>query len=132
MYYYFNNPLSITGEIFRPRDLDLIEACENLLKYASYDKDLKKLAKIKLSTAYYSLLGRYIVYKNEGFKNIDDIVLSLRNNLISSYNILMFSHISFRKKIIITLMVIFKPQFIKKCYMVIKKKGKNRNNMNGV
>ncbi|MGI6094991.1 MAG: glycosyltransferase family 2 protein [Lachnospiraceae bacterium] len=114
MYYYYSNPNSITGNTFRLRDFDLIDACENLVDISKYDDDLCELAKVKLGISYYSLLGRYIMYNSEDIENLRPQIALIYSKLKKSYKRILFSHIRFKKKIMITMVVILGPWKMKK------------------
>lgn len=116
LYYYFNNPNSITGKVFKKKDLDLLEACNDLIKYTNNDFQLNYLAQIKRSMSYYSLIGRYICYENEKGFYPDILIQNIHRKLKICYISLLKSHITLKKKILISICVIFKPQFLKKIW----------------
>lgn len=121
MYHYFKNPDSITGELFRARDFDLLETCDNLVAAAKSKPNVYELAIIKRAVAVYSLLGRYVAYDNEGIPNLNAKVNQLFKELKSNYCMLMKSYIPIKRKILITAMLIFKPNNMKKIRSLIKR-----------
>lgn len=114
MYHYYNNPLSITGKMFKEKDFDLIDICNLLVCEAKDQDDIYRLAKIKLGTAYYSLLGRYIAYDSSNFIGLDEKVAQLHKALRKNYFLLMGSHLPVKKKILITIVTLFDPINLKK------------------
>lgn len=112
MYYYFTNPNSITGKVFRKRDFDLLDACQKLIDLTKNDQELLGLARIKQGISYYSIIGRYISYECEKGYNPRSEIDELRIKLRSSYKLLMNSHISPKKKTLISIIVFFNPHFL--------------------
>lgn len=121
MYYYYNNPTSTTGKIFRERDFDLLDICTQLVELSKDNKEIEHLAKVKFATAYYSILGRYLAYKSDEFENKEKRVLECHKNLRKNYIFLMKSHLNIKKKIMITVVALFNPIKIKRILRKIKK-----------
>lgn len=121
MYYYYNNPTSTTGKIFRERDFDLLDICTQLVELSKDNKEIEHLAKVKFATAYYSILGRYLAYKSDEFENKEKRVLECHKNLRKNYIFLMKSHLNIKKKIMITVVTLFNPIKIKRILRKIKK-----------
>ena len=123
LYYYFSNPNSITGRTFRKRDFDLLDACDLLIDLTKCDEELLELARIKQATSYYSLIGRYISYECENDFDPTDEIIILWNMLKEQHPLLMKSHISAKRKVLITLCVVFEPKFLRSVYRKMKGKA---------
>lgn len=121
MYYYFTNPNSITGTMFKEKDFDLLDACKELVNETKSNEALRRLAEIKLAISYYSLLGRYIMYPHTEFIDLDSKVNYLHKQLRNNYFRILTSHIRLKKKCMITVVTMFKPQFLKKIVDMIKR-----------
>ncbi len=122
MYYYYRNPHSITGEKFKIKDLDMIDACKKLCEY-SYDDEVRKLAKIKYASSFYSVLGRYISYKNDDTAKSDEIAETLQKCLKKYYWRLIKSYLPLKKKMLITIMCIVKPKLLNAIYRMVRRSG---------
>ena len=120
LYYYFRNPNSITGVVFRKRDFDLLDACENLVELSRDNLIIQRLAKIKLAISYYAIIGRYVAYECEQGYNPIEQINEIRKKLQESYKLLALSHISIKKKVLVTICVLFSPVFLKKIYRKAK------------
>lgn len=121
MYYYFSNPRSITGTVFKEKDFDLLDVCNELITETKSSPELKKLAEIKLATSYYSLLGRYIMYPHSVISDLDNKILFLHEQLRRNYFIIMKSHTKFKKKCLITVVALINPKFLKQIINVLKR-----------
>lgn len=121
MYYYFSNPNSITGTVFKEKDFDLLDACNELIRETKNSPELQKLAEVKLATSYYSLLGRYIMYPHSTISDLDARILFLHEQLKRNYFIIMKSHTKFKKKCMITVVTLIKPKFLKQIINVLKR-----------
>lgn len=121
MYYYFSNPNSITGTVFKEKDFDLLDACSELIEETKSSLELQKLAEIKLAISYYSLLGRYIMYPHSSFRNLDDKVHFLHEKLRSNYLKIMKSHTKLKKKCMVSIVALIKPKKLKQIANLLKR-----------
>ena len=123
LYYYYSNPDSITGRMFRKRDFDLLDACVALIDLTKGDMELMKLAQIKQATSYYALIGRYISYECEKDFDPRDEIDELWKKLRKQYRLLISSHISIKKKLLITICVVVNPRLLRFIYQRMKGKS---------
>lgn len=121
MYYYFSNPNSITGTVFKEKDFDLLDACNELIRETKNSPELQKLAEVKLAISYYSLLGRYILYPHSVISDLDSKIRFLHEQLKRNYFIIMKSHTKVKKKCMITIVTLINPKFLKQIINMLKR-----------
>ncbi len=121
LYHYYRNPESITGERFRERDFDLLEACDNLYFLAKSNSKLSYYASVKKELARYSLLGRFIAYKNDEIQKLDKRINEVFSQLKENKWLLLKSNISIKRKVLIICICILGPFKMKRIATIIKK-----------
>lgn len=63
LYYYYKNFNGITKQRFNIKQLDLIKAWQDVVKFSEgYDKNIQDIAKFRLNKAYFALLGKIALY----------------------------------------------------------------------
>lgn len=122
-YYYFNNTNSISTGGFKHKDLDLLDACNELVELAKQEnyKNIEELAKVKLARSYFSLLSKIAIYgiKDETINKCDTVnFFSMK--VKESYLFLIKSSIPFSRKILITIACINYNLF----EIILKKMGR--------
>lgn len=120
LYYYYSNPESVSGCIFRKRDFDILDACSDLLKYSKGNPKVYDLAIIKQAVSYYSIIGRYISYECEVGYDPQKNITAIHRKLQQSYWLLMRSYIPRKKKFLVTICAIFSPHLLKRLYHLLK------------
>lgn len=122
MYHYFNNPKSITGERFRERDFDLIEACDELYDLAKNNEEIIYYATVKKALSRYSLLGRYISYENDTISDLEGRINQLFKELQRNWPLLIKSYISVKRKVLCTIICIIGPFRMKKLVSISRRR----------
>ena len=103
-YFYFRgNETSITSAYLRKKDLDLLNACEELIKLSEKcdDTRIKELAEVKMARSYFSLLARAAtkgVADDVSASDLRFLTKSLRKN----YKKLMKSSMPINRKLFAT------------------------------
>ena len=109
MYFYYKNLDSITTQKFKLKNLDLLDAWENVVSASKkYSEEIQNLADFRYKKAYFTLLGIIAYYgmeengANATIKN--KLLLNLRN---SSKMLLMNRLFPFNRKVAMILMLIW-------------------------
>lgn len=106
-YNYRMSENSTTRNKFKKRDLDLIEACDDLVYYSKDKSDkIKKLVKQKRDRSDFSLLAKIAYYGVENEKEFEKEIKTMKQNIRKNYFELLFSNMSIIRKIQLTCFVI--------------------------
>lgn len=115
-YYYFQTNNSTTRNEYMDKDSALLLESEKMLEKSKAlgDSTLVELAKIKKARSYFSLLSKIMIYGYgaDNLRKQDEVVAEYKKELRKNIKILMFSNISFNRKILIILTAI-SPRFLK-------------------
>jgi hypothetical protein len=108
-YFYFQGGKSFTRNEFTINDLDLLDACKNLVSLASElnDENILYLARVKYARSFFSLLAKISYYGFHGSKSDQkNIVRYLTNSLRKNYFFLMASPMPISRKILTTILCV--------------------------
>lgn len=108
-YYYFQEGDSITRGSFKKRDLNLLDACRELITLTEEEnyKDIRKLAEIKYYRSYFSLLTKMALYGiDDDVINKKEIIKNFTKELRKKYFFLLKSKMPISRKLMMTLLCI--------------------------
>lgn len=109
VYYYFENPSSITRSGFKKRDQDFLKVCNQMVDLAKNEQDptLQKLVEIKAKSAYFSMLVKMARYGiDPELTDGKALIKAYTKELRHSYFDLMKSDFSLSRKVVMTLLCI--------------------------
>lgn len=116
MYYYYLNPCGITGGFFKPKDYDLLYACDTLVETNKDDAILLKYAYSKKTMGYFSLLVRYLRYKSIGFDDPKIVARSLQKEFRKGARYAFKSWIPFKKRFVSVFLLLININLLKKFF----------------
>lgn len=117
LYYYFSNPQSVSGSLFKRKDFDLYDSYRYLVENSKEKPEVNKLAKIRLAVVDYSLIGRYISFEIEkGFNDAEARINEMHKSLRKNIWMILKSNIAVKKKCFIVICTTFNPHFLRKIY----------------
>ena len=119
LYYYFSNPRSVSGSLFKRKDFDLYDSYKYLVENSKGNPDVNELAKARLAVVDYSIIGRYIKFDIEqGFSDAKIIIDDIHRNLRRNIRMIVKSNISIKKKCLIVICAVFNPHFLRRIYQL--------------
>ncbi|UZD42489.1 glycosyltransferase family 2 protein [Selenomonas sputigena] len=101
-YFYFQDSLSTTRGAFKKKDLDLLQATEELYRLSlKYNASIQQLAKVKVERSYFSILARIAFYGyvcDESF--VRDIILICQKRIRKNLFLLLKAPLPMSRKIL--------------------------------